>query len=818
MRRGLLFAVVTAASALAVAPPALATGGRIEVVAELAPPPLAQAVSKSRALRADVRRSRLDLRSPLSTGYLDDVAALQDTVARRIRRAIPDARIRWRYRVTFDGLAVTLRARDVRLLAAVRGVLRVHRSVAYGRRETANVVAVKVPFLWGADLSTAGNGIKIGIIDDGIDQTHPFFDGRGYPVPSGFPLGQRAYTTPKVIVARAFAPAGLKWKYARLPFDPEKSGHGTHVAGIAAGNYATRTATGLSLSGVAPRAYLGNYKVLSSPAPSGGVNGNSPELVAGIEAAVADGMDVINFSIGELEPDPRRDIVARALDSAADAGVVSVAAAGNDYADLGRGSVTSPGSAAKTITAAAVDIVSGRPVISWFSSSGPTPLSLRLKPDVAAPGAEILSSFPNREFGELSGTSMASPHVAGAAALLRQRHPTWTVEQIKSALATTGVPVHPSASASTEVPVTREGGGMIDATRADNPLFFASPTNLSLALVRPGSTVQRQVTLTDAGGGAGTWSAAVQPQTTPARVGVTVPASVGVPGRLQLTARVAANAPEGEAQGFVVLTQGSEQRRIAYWFRVADPALAGARVVALRRTGLHEGNTAGRPVLVSTYRYPEDPALGIPVVLKGPEQVFRFRLRRPVSNAGVAIVSRAKGVAVTARLVYAGNENRLLGEAGLPVNINPYLERYGTPAPVVGAVAPAARRYDVVFDSRTPQGAGRFAFRFWINDLTPPRLRLVTPTVSRLDLVRVAATDRGAGVDPGSVAARIDGNAVPAAFEKSTGRVLVLVSRVAPGRHRLSLRVSDYQETKNEENLGRVLPNTATLSVTFTVR
>ena len=86
-----------------------------------------------------------------------------------------------------------------------------------------------------AGLPTDGAGIKIGIIDDGVDQTHPFFDPTGYTMPAGFPKGQLAFTTAKVIVARAFPPPGATWRYAGRPFDPEESGHATHVAGIAAG-------------------------------------------------------------------------------------------------------------------------------------------------------------------------------------------------------------------------------------------------------------------------------------------------------------------------------------------------------------------------------------------------------------------------------------------------------------------------------------------------------------------------------------------------------------------------------------------------------
>src|SRR2546421_571429 len=75
--------------------------------------------------------------------------------------------------------------------------------------------------LWGQpSFSTAGNGLKIGIIDDGVDQTHQFFNPTGYAMPAGFPKGDAAFTTAKVIAARAFAPASTTWKYARTPFDP----------------------------------------------------------------------------------------------------------------------------------------------------------------------------------------------------------------------------------------------------------------------------------------------------------------------------------------------------------------------------------------------------------------------------------------------------------------------------------------------------------------------------------------------------------------------------------------------------------------------
>ena len=309
-------------------------------------------------------------------------------------------------------------------------------------------------------------------------------------MPAGYPKGQTAYTTAKVIVARAFPPARPVWKHAAKPFDPEYSSHGTHVAGIAAGN-ANTVAEGSRISGVAPRAYLGNYKALTIPTDADvGLDGNSPELVAAIEAAVADGMDVINMSLGEPEIEPSRDIVVKALAAAARAGVVSVVAAGNDYADFGRGSVGSPGSAPDAITVAAVSTTRGGAddVVASFSSSGPTPLSLRLKPEVSAPGISILSAAPGASYASLSGTSMAAPHVAGAVALLLQRHPTWTPAQVKAALALTGDPAFADDGKSEELSTVRGGGGVVNLPRADNPSSSPHPSHsrsVSSGRVRP---------------------------------------------------------------------------------------------------------------------------------------------------------------------------------------------------------------------------------------------------------------------------------------------------------------------------------------------
>ena len=124
---------------------------------------------------------------------------------------------------------------------------------------------IGAPALWGPTLSSAGNGVKIGIIDDGLDKTHPYFSARGYRMPPGFPKGQKSFTSAKVIVARAFRPAHAEVEVRQAGRSTRSTpSHATHVAGIAAGNHRTQGSGG-RISGVAPKAYIGNYKVLTVP-------------------------------------------------------------------------------------------------------------------------------------------------------------------------------------------------------------------------------------------------------------------------------------------------------------------------------------------------------------------------------------------------------------------------------------------------------------------------------------------------------------------------------------------------------------------------
>ena len=566
-------------------------------------------------------------------------------------------------------------------------------------------------------------------------------------------------------------------------------------------------------------AYIGNYKVLTIPTSNFGLDGNAPEIAAGIEAAVRDGMNVINLSLGEPEIQPQRDIVVQAIEAAAAAGVVPVIAAGNEYDDGGRGTVGSPGSAPDAITvAASTESGTGPPdEIASFSSSGPTPVTLQMKPDVTAPGVDVLSSLPGSQWASWSGTSMASPQVAGASAVLMQRHPTWTVQEIKSALESTGDPVHVAGSTA-EVLTTREGGGRVDLARADNPLLFTSPTGLSFGLVTVGQVTALPLQVSDAGGGPAPWTVTVQPQSAPSGVLVSPETSTVVAGTSVLIAvSTSPVAAEGDATGFVVLTRGTDVRRVPYWFHVEN-AEARRRAVQddCARGDLHRQHARQAVARVE---------LSLPRPFDGrsvPDRSRRPRAGLPLHAHAAGRQLRCRGpVTRSRRAGLAAARHRCRREPldrqhRSPDGSQPVLELRAT-EPVVGAALPTPGVYSFVFD--TPSGArpGAFTFRFWTNDITPPKAKLLTRSVTQTQPVRLAVSDSGSGVDPASIAVSIDG--ILSDYHFKSGVLTLPPSHLSRGTHRLRLSVADYQETKNMEDvLGGSTPNTRVYATTFVVR
>lgn len=260
-----------------------------------------------------------------------------------------------------------------------------------------SVPQVNAPQAWAQGYD--GTGRKVAILDTGIDDTHPDLKNQ-------------------VLAEQSF-----------VPDQPvtDRNGHGTHVASTIAG---TGAASGGDYKGVAPGAKLLIGKVLSNEG-----SGADSGIIAGMEWAKAQGADVVSMSLGSSLPDDGTDPMAQAVDSlSANGGPLFVIAAGNAY---DAGSIGAPGSAAAALTVAAVDKQDGRAA---FSSMGPLSGSYGLKPDISAPGVDITAARSQAlasgsgMYQTMSGTSMATPHVAGAAAILKQRHPEWTGQQLKDAL------------------------------------------------------------------------------------------------------------------------------------------------------------------------------------------------------------------------------------------------------------------------------------------------------------------------------------------------------------------------------------------------
>ena len=448
-------------------------------------------------------------------------------------------------------------------------------------------------------------------------------------------------------------------------------------------------------------------------------------------------------------------------------------------------------------------------LIASFSSRGPAPYSLALKPDVAAPGVDIVSPIPGG-YGTWSGTSMASPAVAGAAALLHQRHPAWTPAQIKSALVLTARPVFNDTAHKHPTSVLAAGGGMIDVQAADAPGLFAEPSGVSFGLLRPNHPETRSLELADAGGGAGTWAVSAP--------GLDAPAAIELPAggtqKLDLSLSPPPRSSTGNRSGDIVLTSGTQTVHIRWWGYVERPKLAKAHSKVLVTGGWHAGDTRNGTKVVEHYRWPSGPAgSGLPRIYPGREQLWSFTLPAGARNAGV----EADGPVVP-QILLERDENRLAGEPALPSVGNPYLETYGRFERVSGLLVPAPGRYFVVVETRPGHKPGPYRLRLWVDDRTPPAISAITSHIATgTDTLRFHLADSGSGISPSDVVVSVDGTQVDAAVA-ANGDAQVHVSDLRAGRHRLAITASDLQETKNSENAdARALPNTRTVHVAFTV-
>ena len=547
-------------------------------IVQLADPPLALyrgeiAGYAATSLEATGQR-KLDVEAAPSRAYLAYLDARQTDFRAALAEAVPQAQVQYSYRALLNGLAVRLAEDDPKAAEALRrlpGVIGVYPEREYRLALDHSVPWIGAPAVWAAlgGVDQAGKGIKIAVVDTGIYYGNAMFDPASFSYPEGYPKGDARYTTPKVIAARAYfrpddPPA------TNEPPTPEDGGfpHGTHVAGIAAGVSGVK-AIGVEISGVAPRAWLMNYKIFYY-ARSGKLNAYTPEIVASLEDALADGADVVNGSWGgvadyALASDP----MILAAEALVRAGVVAVFAAGNEGPS--RHTVDAPAASPLVIAVAntSSDKYGSTPDVLADSSSRGPGLGPTLKPDLAAPGSSILSAFGGG-FGTLSGTSMAAPHVAGAAALLLQGHPAWGPAEVKSALmatAHTGVLAR-GARAS----VLSQGAGRINVAAAADPGLLLSPPSLSLGEVRAGTVITAAISARAVGAG-GVYTLSVEAPLLAA--GITCTTSVTrltVPemglATFDLALQAGPGAPAGDYEGWVWLEQGTRRLHIPWWARV----------------------------------------------------------------------------------------------------------------------------------------------------------------------------------------------------------------------------------------------------------
>ena len=984
-----------------VAPSTKNASSRVRVIVTLEDPPLATAAPRSAFATVGTRR-KLNFASSFSRSYLSRLEVAQERAIASVTSALPEARISRRYQVLLNGFVVSVPYAKLPDLLELGVGEKVYPSYTYTSLLNRGPAVIGAPQFAGLT-GAKGDGVKVAVVDDGVDNEHAFLAPTGLSYPPGFPKGPGGGTTPKVIVAKGFAGPGT----GGGSINREQSFHGTFVAGVIAGVEGTDVPAGRpgfctedqgachpavsNVSGVAPRAYIGNYRVFNVPLPLGGCcSGSTPEIVKAFEEAVRDGMDIINFSGGGPQADPRTDALIETVANVVRAGVVPVVSAGTDRDFFGLGTAGSPATAPDAIAVGAttnshvfdasfsvvspgglgripfvptddipqgwisanqrlVDVAAiaganrllcegslpagslngsialvsrggcqyqaklnrardagavgmviaesaaGDPGFSifqgaggtisdldgarlraamagsggaatvrftkealevptsWpgvptsFTAGGLTPFGHALKPDVTAPGANIISStlpeFAGDPFIVSAGTSFSAPHVAGAAALLLQRHPTWTAKQVKSALMSTAGPAFADTALTQEASVLLQGAGLVNVGRADRPVLFTDPASLSFGYldVNAGAASRAiPVLVSDAGDGAGAWSVEVQPQVSSS--GATVSAAPfslasGGTAAIQVVASAAAGAPQGDNFGFVLLRRGDVVRRIPYAFSVTRPQLTGSPTIPLRP--LQTGDTRTGDDRARVYRWPTLP-FGILSIFgvdpsvndDGREKVYTLDIARQAVNAGVVIDRPALRLdaGITAQLssnapihpwfLSSLDENDVQGYSGIPVNSNGLMPDFLRNVGAAGGVFLPPGRYYVSVDSGRDFFSGRslagpYRLRSWVNDVRPPNIDLITRRISAGRPTIVARVrDAASGVDPLSMLLLFgqDFQLSATAYDSDTGIAVFPIPREAnelqAGPEFMRIFASDFQETKNIQTEGvNPMPN-----------
>jgi minor extracellular serine protease Vpr len=304
---------------------------------------------------------KVDFSSNTTKSYRAQLSALRNDFKQWLKANAPAVKVTGEFDISLNAVAVQLNGTTLGTVASapmVKGAAYeyLYRPLDAGSTNDPDLALIGAPAAWGAGTGanagkvagTANDRVKVGIIDTGIDVTHPCFSDAGFP--STPKQGPPALTNNKVIVAKVFNNQSNRFGYSPAAIQE----HGTHVAGTVACDYGlTNNTTSVNgvpvpygVNGVAPAAQLGNYNVF--PGEDG--NARSEDILNALEAAYQDDMDVVNLSLGG-NGHGVQDLLTNAIDDLDQAGMISAVAAGNS--GPGHFTVESPGSAARALTAGA---------------------------------------------------------------------------------------------------------------------------------------------------------------------------------------------------------------------------------------------------------------------------------------------------------------------------------------------------------------------------------------------------------------------------------------------------------------------------------
>lgn len=605
---------------------------------------------------------KIDYSNTSVKSYQAQLSALRNQYKQWLKSNAPKAKVTGEFDTSLNAVAVQLNGETLAAVSASSMVQTAQYEAVFHPLADATIdpdLSLITNFAWQADGQTppnAGEGVKVAIIDTGIDINHPCFSDAGYPNYAK-KLGDTRFTNNKVIAAKVF-----NNRQSTKQYTPEAiQEHGTHVAGTVACNADTpASVSGVTIpylvSGVAPRALLGNYSVF----PADVADARSEDILNALESAYKDGFDVANMSLGGGSKG-NQDLVIQAVNKLDEAGMVVAIASGNS--GPGHYTVESPGAAERGLTAGASTVphfvgtpvtvggstygaaagdfptvsndltaplgvvvgpvnglntactalpansltgkialisrgtcsfsikiknaqdagaiavlvgnnVAGDPtamgkddtvpaaqqptvpaymvslasvpglivqdsqnatisktlqyfsttnknIMAGFSSQGPTDVSYRIKPDVVAPGVNVLSSIPNSYCGGspcwafFQGTSMATPHLAGSAAVVLWQHPNWTAAQVRSAIVNTADRNALTDYRNGTTKVTDPniiGAGLERLNLAVNAQVALDPVSISFGAIPSGAgqTKPFSVTLTNTSGSTQTFNLSIE--------------------------------------------------------------------------------------------------------------------------------------------------------------------------------------------------------------------------------------------------------------------------------------------------------------------